>query len=308
MEEDAKTVNRRRLLRRAGTVAAGLGAAGVASAVAADPASAAAGDPVVAGQTVSAGSATTAITNDAAANPTLKLGNPSGPQLQLVPTGTFLAGNAPIGSLNSTTFGDLEYQAQGPTAGVPSLVYTSYNATQTWPVIPFRALDTRGLGGVSGNGRELILNPGVLNAAGKLPANQTLQLNLTDYVKFGWAVIGNVTMQGPETSGFITIWPAGVSRPNASTVNFLAGWPVSNGVTVALGAVDATRTDVVQIYTANTTHLIFDVMGFIVPSLGNINPVVLPFAAGPAANHPSAAGAAGVADRAAQARAFRPTW
>jgi hypothetical protein len=305
MEKVPKTVNRRRLLRRAGTVAAGLGAAGVASAVAAGPASANGGDPVLAGEATDAGNATTTI-NTFSSGPTLSLANPalagtpSGGQLQLVPSGSLLPRTvtfAPAGTLNAHVGGDLEYQWDPNSP--PALLYGSMNATVTWPVAPFRALDTRGLGGIGGTGKEYILNPGILNANGTIPAGQTLLLNLTAFVHFGYAVIGNATMQGPAQNGFVTIWPAGLGRPTASTLNFLAGWSVSNAAVVALGETGAgpTQTDVIQIFTTTTTHFIFDVSGFIVPAIGNINPAVRAIGTSP-----------GAASRAEKARTDQRTW
>jgi hypothetical protein len=158
----------------------------------------------------------------------------NGPSLRLAPSPTYMPDTALPGSINATAGGELEFQA---TPDIPTLINTSYTATQTWPVTPFRALDTRGLGGVSGNGRELILNPGVLTPSG-LPAGQTLLLRLTDFVKYGWAVLGNATVQGPEANGFVTIALAGVTRPNTSSINFLKGWPLSNAIVRARRVVD----------------------------------------------------------------------
>jgi hypothetical protein len=314
MEEDQpKTVNRRRLLRRAGTVAAGLGAAGVASAVAAAPASANPGDNVVAGQTVDAGSFSTGITSNSA--PTLVLKSAGGPQLQLVPDATDLEGSAaPLGSLLSTTKGELQYQSQGSNGGgVPSLVYTSYTATQTWAVNPFRVLDTRGLGGVfpvgntvmNGSGRTLIVDLSVLNSEGKLIGGKSLLLNLTGLVKLGWGLFVNVTTQAPEQNGYLTVFPAGAELHAASSVNFLTGWPASNCVPVALGDIGTNFTDALQIYSPNTTHVIMDVMAFIVPTVDHINPALRP--AGTPGAQPSTGGT-GVPDRAARVRASRPQW
>jgi hypothetical protein len=322
-EKDARTINRRRLLRRVGTVAAGVGAAGVAGAVVANPASAAQNDPVLAGEPVNAGGATTTITNGSTENPTLSLGNTVattdasvGGQLQLVPSSKALPADAAPGTINSRTNGDLEMV---PQASNLALIYSSWNGAVTWPVPIFRALDTRGLGGMTangpGSGLENILNPGILNSAGKIPAGQTLLLNLTPFVQMGYAVLANVTMQAPEGNGFITIWPAPVDaqhnpRPTGSNVNYLLGWPVSNGVVAALGELnqnDPTVSDVVQIFTAQTTHLIFDVMGFIVPSLGNINPtfgIATPASAGA---HPNAT-TGGAVSRFERARAAKVTW
>jgi hypothetical protein len=155
-------------------------------------------------------------------------------------------------------------------------------------------LDTRGLGGYNGDsGRGFIVNPSVLNSAGKLPAGQTLTLNLSQLVYYGWAVIGNVTVQAPEGNGFVTVFPYGVTRPNTSSLNFFSGWPLSNSVFCALGAdlSNVELTDVINIYTPVTTHLLFDVNGFVVGSSAQINPAVTPFSANAASTKSSKAAA-----------------
>lgn len=64
------------------------------------------------------------------------------------------------------------------------------------------------------------------------------------------ALILNVTVTEPSTSGFVSVYPAGTPRPATSSINFAAGQTVANMVTVPYtGAVDiynsSGRTDVV---------------------------------------------------------------
>ena len=72
--DEDRSVNRRRLLRRAGTVAAGVAGAGVVSAVVSSPAQAATGDNFVLGTANTAG-ATTKLTAGDATQPALRLEN-----------------------------------------------------------------------------------------------------------------------------------------------------------------------------------------------------------------------------------------
>ena len=51
------------------------------------------------------------------------------------------------------------------------------------------------------------------------------------------AVVLNVTVDGPEGSGFVTVFPCGGLLPLASNVNFVAGQTVANAVTVTVGVV-----------------------------------------------------------------------
>jgi hypothetical protein len=49
------------------------------------------------------------------------------------------------------------------------------------------------------------------------------------------AAVMNVTVTRPGAAGFVTAFPTGTSRPNASNVNFVAGQTIPNLVTVKLG-------------------------------------------------------------------------
>jgi hypothetical protein len=60
----------------------------------------------------------------------------------------------------------------------------------------------------------------------------------------------------PEAAGFITAWPAGQSRPNASSVNYVAGQTVPNFAIVGVGSASQ-----VSLYSLATTHLIVDLTG-----------------------------------------------
>jgi LPXTG-site transpeptidase (sortase) family protein len=90
------------------------------------------------------------------------------------------------------------------------------------------------------------------------------------------AVVMNVTMANPAGPGFITAYPSGQSRPNASNVNTArAGRFVPNLVTVPLGPDGA-----VAFYVSTATDVIADVFGYYVPAatasagrLVNVGPV-----------------------------------
>jgi hypothetical protein len=72
------------------------------------------------------------------------------------------------------------------------------------------------------------------------------------------AVVLNITAVKPSKQGYLTVYPAGTSRPKASSVNFNAGWVGANLVTVRLGTGGKVR-----IYNASgSTHVVADVMGY----------------------------------------------
>ena len=72
------------------------------------------------------------------------------------------------------------------------------------------------------------------------------------------AVVFNLTVTGPTSAGFLTVYPSGKSRPTSSSINFRRGWTGANLVTVALGADGKVR-----IYNSGGhTHVIVDVVGW----------------------------------------------
>ncbi len=72
------------------------------------------------------------------------------------------------------------------------------------------------------------------------------------------AVILNVTADQTQAAGFITVYPTGVSRPNASNVNFTAGQTVPNAVIARLGSGGN-----ICLFNLGATHLIVDIAGYI---------------------------------------------
>jgi hypothetical protein len=116
------------------------------------------------------------------------------------------------------------------------------------PVAPSRILDTR-----LGNGRP-----------GTSPVGQGSTVHLQVGGRGGIpssgvsAVVMNVTATAPTAASFITVYPAGVARPNASSLNTVTGWTGANSVTVAMG----TGGQVDLYNNAGTTHLIADVVGY----------------------------------------------
>jgi GH25 family lysozyme M1 (1,4-beta-N-acetylmuramidase) len=109
---------------------------------------------------------------------------------------------------------------------------------------PVRVLDTRaaiGVGGTApvGAGRSI-----TLDLSGRLPASAT-------------AVVLNVTGIARSTT-YVTVWPNGSARPNASNLNLVAGDVRPNLVTAQVGADRK-----VQLYNAvGDTHLFADLAGW----------------------------------------------
>lgn len=71
------------------------------------------------------------------------------------------------------------------------------------------------------------------------------------------AVALNVTVVGPQGGGWLTVFPTGEDKPNASNLNYSPGQTIPNMVIAKIGA-DGT----VSIYSPTTTHIVVDVTGW----------------------------------------------
>ena len=113
------------------------------------------------------------------------------------------------------------------------------------PVTPARILDTR-------RGAGIPVAPGSsinvqVQGEGGLPAAGVA------------AAAMNVTVDGPRSSGYLTVWPAGFTRPLASNLNFVPGQTVPNMAIVKTGTAGQ-----VSVYNGGTgtVHVIIDVAGW----------------------------------------------
>jgi hypothetical protein len=118
---------------------------------------------------------------------------------------------------------------------------------------PIRIFDTR-------PGQPAPINPGA-----PLGAGTTYYLQVTGIAVGGVAVpvgakavTGNITVTGSVASGWLTLFPADVPVPLASTINYVTGQTLANGVTVGLNATGA-----MKIYAGSTTNALFDATGFV---------------------------------------------
>ena len=119
------------------------------------------------------------------------------------------------------------------------------------PVTPCRIVDTRNATGpfggpiiAGGSSRDFT----VPNSACSIPATaQAYSLNV--------AVVPATTL------GYLTLYPAGQSRPLASTLNSLDGRIKSNAAIVAAGTGGA-----VSVFASDTTQVILDINGYFVPA------------------------------------------
>jgi len=75
----------------------------------------------------------------------------------------------------------------------------------------------------------------------------------------------NVTAINPSSVGYLTVWPAGQARPNASNLNFSPGQVVPNMVVVPIGALGQ-----ISLWSPTTVDVLVDVLGWF-PTVGSFN-------------------------------------
>ena len=162
------------------------------------------------------------------------------------------------GSLSGapTTAGSYSFQIRASNGVAPNAVTPSRPvsilvappAAGFHPIGPTRALDSRGSTGgwnatpvTAGTDRLLTVVGGTTG----VPANAT-------------AVVMNMTVTDSNAGSFLTVYPAGPNRPNASNLNFNAGQVIPNLVTVRVGTGGQ-----VGIATAvGSTNVVADIVGY----------------------------------------------
>jgi hypothetical protein len=279
-------VNRRKMLRRASAVIAGGAAVSVAGAVAATPAYAADGSPVIQGADNN-GTNPTGVSVSDKTRPTVALENTgadtvngliaSGPSLQLKPNGNLISPNAPVGSVSAATDSNL-WLSGGPTFG-PQFVYSSLNSNMLVPIQPQRVIDSR-----DPALRRRVATPNSFDAQGRLVARKEIVIDLADFADGATAVFGNVTAVNASADGFAQVYPFGTPRPTSfSNLNFTDKLlALSNSFVTGVGFfVDANNQfhDAITVYVHVSTHLIIDIVAFQAFGWGAVNQAIWPTAA-----------------------------
>jgi hypothetical protein len=151
----------------------------------------------------------------------------------------------------STTFtvSALDGSAEVLATSAPSNAVVPWSGSTYVPVPPTRILDSRtsGLGftGPVTSAQPRSLQITGLGGASNVPASAT-------------AVVMNVTATDSTAESYLTVYPTGTTKPNASNLNFGAGQVVANLVTVKLGTGGK-----VDIATAvGSTNVVADVVGY----------------------------------------------
>jgi hypothetical protein len=121
-----------------------------------------------------------------------------------------------------------------------------------YAVTPCRVVDTRGPTGTNGG-------PSIQHGQTR---TFTIKGNCGVPSTAGAAVL-NVTIAGPTSGGFLTLWPAGGVKPFVSTIN----WPVgeiaiANGAIVPLASSVTLDLSVFEGGQAGQTDVVLDVTGY----------------------------------------------
>lgn len=155
-------------------------------------------------------------------------------------TGTFTPSPTPTATRTPT-----------PTPGgpLPTPTSTPSFAGEFFPLTPCRVVDTRGPTGPWGGPA---LSPG--------PDRSFVLINRCGVPSTARAVALNVTVTEPGAAGFLTLYPAGIGLPLASTINYGPGQTRANNMVLALGPSGDVFAHCVQ--ASGSVHLVIDVNGY----------------------------------------------
>lgn len=130
--------------------------------------------------------------------------------------------------------------------------------------VPGRLLDTR-LAGATVDGAHQGVGPIAQDGTYELPV-----VNRAGVLPGATTVVLNVTAVGPSAGGFLTVFPCGEARPNASNLNYTAGDVIPNAVLARVGA-----SGTVCLYSSAATDLLVDVSGYF-PATTVLTPLAVP--------------------------------
>lgn len=148
---------------------------------------------------------------------------------------------------------DLLAKSDGSSASVMSLGSAAEDLVYTM-VAPCRIMDTRVAGGrlAAGTTRSIAVHGANFTAQGGAATTCGIPSDPS-------AVAINVVAVTPDGSGFLTIFPAGTTRPSAASLNYTAGSVVANEV---LAKTTLGQPTDVAIYTHAGTDIVVDIVGY----------------------------------------------
>lgn len=264
---DDAPLDRRRMLRLGGAALAGLAAAPL---LLADPAAAATGETLLIGSPANAANPgdVTRLSAANAGKPVLELSNTDAgatadaaqPVLRLSSTSATRPVGATTGDRGDLAISDeifLNFAHTGAASGDAEVLWGNVYTSQFANFVeildqPRRVLDTRD-------------GTGTFGSAGKRFSNSEVTVDVSSLVVDGLAVFGNLTVTGPEGSGFLATYPDVRPDPLTSSINYVRAQTIANFALVGLLG------DAFTIFTSQRTHIIFDVVGFLVFDVGQVD-------------------------------------
>jgi hypothetical protein len=169
-------------------------------------------------------------------------------------------GPSPDVAIFSSNPADLVVDVEGYTS--PTAAGGSGSGLYNALTSPDRICDTRAMS--SFTSANQCNGPG--NAAGTLTAGGSQDVAVTNggtIPSGAIAAVLNVTVVNPKLAGYLTVYPQGGSRPDASNVNYAAGQTTSNRVIVPLSAGGG-----VTVWSSESTDVVVDVSGYFSASGG----------------------------------------
>ncbi len=154
------------------------------------------------------------------------------PNLVQVPLGT----GGKVSFYNANGDVNLIVDVAGYVSASPSAVSGLYHAPSPYRICDTRAGNPSGLSGTDAQCTGKALGPGgqlTIAVAGTAPSSGG---GAGVPGTGAGAVVLNVTVAGPTSASYLTVWPAGASRPTASNLNWISGENVPNRVVVPLGS------------------------------------------------------------------------
>ena len=179
----------------------------------------------------------------------------SDPAAVLPPDTTLINGVATVFATfltaGSRTWTAVDIGVAGSLEATGSITVNAPSALGFVPVTPCRVLDTRKPNGAFGG-------PFI---AGNTSRDFTIPNSSCSIPSSAQAYSLNVAVVPHSVLGFVTVWPAGQSRPKAATLNSVDGRIKSSAAIVPAGP-----GGVVSIYATNDTDVIVDINGYFVPN------------------------------------------
>ncbi len=128
-------------------------------------------------------------------------------------------------------------------------------------ITPCRVFDSRVAGGILGD--NTTRTAATWGGPTSVTSQGGVDCGLTSRTRAVHVNITAISVTGGSSAGYLTVYPFGVARPNASIVNFTPGQTIANAATFPI-CPDCTS-DLNVFNAFGTTHVIIDILGYYEP-------------------------------------------